>query len=252
MKSKFKHLVVSGCSFSSDDWISTTSEMKQWNWPNVLTKEMGAELHNLSNAAAGNEYIANSIILYLEEKKLDPKDTLIFPMWSGIGRFGWLLDPKSITNVTKNQQYINKNVKIYHTAVLREYGGEEIDKVAREYSKYQNDYTVAIKSWLAMNNLLNYSIANGFTYFCTSFFNYHNQKNLKYDVLSKTFDTRLLELGLKIDQSCWIPISQFDYLGDWAHENNLLMDDKFHPSIIGAQQWTTNVLIPTMRNLHLL
>ena len=83
MKSQFQHLVVSGCSFTTNEHVPDKSD---WNWPNILAKDTGMTIHNLATAAAGNNHIARSIIVYLEKNKLPIDKTLVIAMWSGVGR----------------------------------------------------------------------------------------------------------------------------------------------------------------------
>ena len=88
INSRYKHLVVSGCSF-------TYEPMNEWYpfaWPSLLAEFTGMTIDNLAIPGAGNDHISKSLILFLEKKNYNPKDTLVLVMWSGITRIDWICD----------------------------------------------------------------------------------------------------------------------------------------------------------------
>ena len=92
VNSKFKKLVVSGCSFTHNNHHDKCA------WANLLADWSGMTIVNLATPGAGNEHIANSLILYLEKNKLDPSNTLVMAMWSGIDRNDLIVSRKKIQN----------------------------------------------------------------------------------------------------------------------------------------------------------
>jgi hypothetical protein len=79
-----KHLVTSGCSFSTAG-----------KWPQMLsTKLENTELYNLGQDSAGNDWIARTSIYQaskLLQSGVNPEEILIIVMWSGIDRKGMFI-----------------------------------------------------------------------------------------------------------------------------------------------------------------
>ena len=73
-----KNLIVNGCSFTYE-----TPE----SWATHLRWALDVPFYrNLAFSGAGNRYICDSTIEYLESNNFVPEDTLVVVMWSGVGR----------------------------------------------------------------------------------------------------------------------------------------------------------------------
>ena len=86
-----KLLLVSGCSFTTDNFISIQHPHMDtsWKkWPEILADELNMELLNLGRSGAGNEYIFNS----LAEQIVDGKREigLAIAAWSQAQRRDWM------------------------------------------------------------------------------------------------------------------------------------------------------------------
>ena len=198
----------------------------------------GMDIINLSIPDAGNTHISNSIMLYIEKHDLDPAETLVMAMWSGVARIDWITD-QSLSKF-KNSYPFTYNYDPQCELVL---GGSwwqprrrsHVEATLVEYSKYQSTHSFALHSWLAMNNLSNYLKLHGFEYYYTSIFDTANDEELWID-----YEQALSEINLKLDKSnCITPC-----IGDYCQERNLLQDDNFHPSMQGHESWTRTILIP--------
>ena len=247
MKSRFKHLVVSGCSFTHEP----VNDWNPFSWANTFGAQTDMEVHNLAIPGAGNDHISKSIILYLEKNKFDPANTLVLAMWSGVGRIDWITD-KSLSHFG-NEYPFTYNYDDNNEIAL---GGNwwnqrkpsQLIQTFIDYSKYQSDSTFALHSWLAMKNLSNYLTVNTFEYYFTSFVNYNNN-NIKGDALVVNFFKELEKINLSIDQSHWLKLADKDYYGDWAKEHDFLDNDDFHPKYPQATEgWVNEILIPLMKN----
>ena len=86
-KSKFKYLVVSGCSFTHNN-----HQESHCVWANTLAVWTNMTINNLAIPGAGNTHIKNSVILHLEKNKPNPADTLVLVMWSGPERIDWITE----------------------------------------------------------------------------------------------------------------------------------------------------------------
>lgn len=250
MKSQFKNLVVSGCSFTHEPNLGYP-----FSWANILADWSGMNIYNLAVPGAGNDHISKSIILFLEKKKLDPLDTIVIVMWSGVGRIDWIVD-KSLSNFA-NEYPFTYSYDQYNELML---GGNwwnsknptHLKNTLIEYSKYQSGHSMALHSWLAMENLSNYLKVNKFNYYYTSFLNY-NTESIPGDAIIFSFFDKLKDLNLSLDLTNWLKIVGDDCFGDWARKNNFLAEDNFHPKYPQANEgWVKKILIPTLRDLKIL
>jgi len=245
LKSKFKHLVVSGCSFTTN-----LNCPGPYAWPNMLSDWTGMSVHNLAVAGAGNSHISNSIILYLEHNQLDPSETLIMAMWSGIGRIDWITD-KTLSNFKQlypfDYNYDKNNELVLGGNWWNSKNPDHLIKTLIEYSKYQSESSFALHSWLAMNNLSNYLKTNKYKFYYTSFVDYSTE--IKGDAVSIDFYKELKKLNLNLDKTNWLNLDVSDHYGNWARKNNLLdADDDFHPAGVAPEQWPREILIPYFIN----
>jgi hypothetical protein len=250
MKSKFKHLVVSGCSFTHH----TGRVPGHSTWANLLAEWTGMQIHNLAISGVGNDHISKSIILYLEKNKLPVEDTLVIAMWSGINRIDWITDAKNSnfsTEYSFDYQYDNYNELVVGGAWWNAKNPTPLIKTLVDYSKYQSIHSLTLHSWLAMQNLSNYLKVKEYTYCYTSFLNY--KKHSFPSPHFADFDAELAKLNLSIDKDSWLPLNDDDYYGDWARKRKYLEDDHFHPRFPEATKgWLNEILIPTLKNKNIL
>ena len=79
-----KILLVSGCSFTTDNYEShhhPEQDMSWDKWPKILAKMLDMDYINLAKSGAGNEYISNTIIDQIETMDKS-KIGLVIPAWS--------------------------------------------------------------------------------------------------------------------------------------------------------------------------
>ena len=238
--SKYKKLLVSGCSFTHNN-----SE-GHFAWANDLAVWAGMEIINLAIPGAGNTHIANSIMLYIEQHDLDPAETLVMAMWSGVARIDWITD-RSLSKF-KDSYPFTYNYDSYNELVL---GGSwwqtkprtHIEQTLVEYSKYQSAHSFAVHSWLAMNNLRDYLKLRGFEHYYTSIADTANAEERWID-----YEQELAALNLKLDKTNWIS----PCIGNYCQERGLLQADGFHPSMQGHEAWTRTVLMPYLNERDVL
>jgi hypothetical protein len=249
IKSKFKHLVVSGCSFTHQPEPTPGP----FSWANLLAEWTGMQIHNLAIPGAGNDHISKSIILYLEKNKLPAEDTVVIVMWSGINRIDWVTDAENSNFSNEygfNYQYDNHNELTLGGAWWNKKNPTPLMKALIEYSKYQSIHSLSLNSWLAMQNLSNYLKVNKYTYCYTSFLNYRCIGQAADYV---DFNTELKKLNLSLDKEPWLPLDDDDYYGDWARKRNYLQPDNFHPKFPEANEgWTQEILIPELIKKNIL
>lgn len=86
-----KYLIVSGCSFTTNNFKSAFHpHMKcDWpKWPELLANKLGMKVINLAQSGSGNEYIFSTLIDQL--MKIDHNEIgLVIPAWSQCTRRDW-------------------------------------------------------------------------------------------------------------------------------------------------------------------
>ena len=250
MKSRFENLVVSGCSFTTDEHVPTKGP---WNWASTMCADTGMTIHNLASAGTGNTHIANSVILYLSQHpELTPANTLVMAMWSGVGRIDFLMSTEYRSKRYADACYYNQ----YVVSVLGGHWwnprqkGMEIDLI-RAFSRTQSNHSFAVTSWLEMQKLGDFLTARNFVHRFTSFVNYgHNL--IKGDALVVPFEQCLHDQGLTLDRTNWLPLSPEDHFGDWCRIRGLLTEDGFHPGADAPQRWPREVVMPVLQQQGIL
>lgn len=247
MKSRYKHLVVSGCSFTTNEHVPDGSD---WNWPNILAKDSGMIIHNLATAGAGNQHIAKSIMVYLERENLPLQETMVMVMWSGVGRVDFTVSAELAPRAQYPWNY-------FYTPQCRLHQGGHwwhirqpglVDRALIDYTKFQDDYTMALDTWTAMTSLGSYLKACDIRHYFTSFLHYKTNK-IYFDAVHVDLDTTLNKMGLKIDYSHWLNIEPSDYFGDWCRARGLIVDtDDFHPGKDGPTRWPREVVMPLLQS----
>jgi hypothetical protein len=244
MKSLYRDLVVSGCSFTFEPGEEDTYPFA---WPSVLAQDTDMNVVNLALGGAGNAHISRSTIIHLEKHQPDPGTTLVMIMWSGVGRFDWITD-RELSQFGKKHpvsySYDDHNELVLSGNWWNTHPDTDLNRAMIAYAKYQSDYSFALTSWLAMTNLSNYLDVHGYRYLYTSFVDY-KRNNVKGDGMIVPYPETLEKLGLKLDRTHWIDIPGPDHYGDWALANDAVSDDGFHPRHPKATLgWTRQVLIP--------
>lgn len=248
LKSKYKNLVVSGCSFTSN-WPSKPNE--PWNWPNMLADWTGMTIHNLGIPGAGNSHISKSLRIFLTKTQLDPEDTLVIAMWSGIGRIDFITDPKSslFEDNYPFPYYYDKSAELSLGGNWWTIGSNAtpVQKLIIDYSKFQNDETFAISSWLEMTALTDFLNRAKYKHYFTSFCNYKLVDEIKGDACIVDYYQQLKKLNLSLDQDNWLKLNEIDYYGNWARRQNLIdPSDDFHPFYNASERWPREILIPNL------
>lgn len=242
IQSKFKNLLVSGCSFTHNNCEG------HFAWPNILSVWTGMNTVNLAIPGAGNSHIANSVLLYLEKEKPSPADTLVLIMWSGVERIDWITD-KAQSNFGDQYSY----EYFYDDYTELTVGGAwwsqspttHLKKTLVEYSKYQSDQSLALASWLEIKKLETYLGCKGYTFYFTSFLDIFNEGDGTNTWIR--FDKELEKLNLTLDKSVWLPMKSSEYLGNYIKEHNMVQDfDRFHPTMAGNESWLNTILIPKL------
>jgi hypothetical protein len=242
-KSPYKKLLVSGCSFTHNNHHTPCT------WGNNLAEWAGLDIHNLGIPGAGNTHIANSIILWIEKHRPDPADVLIIVMWSGVERVDWITDSnlskfKDIYPFTYN--YSDSTELVLGGAWWRENNSTSlVEKTLKNYTKFQNEQSLALTSWLAMTQLTDYLKQRGYAFYYTAWQDLWCPGNGTDQWID--YGVALKKLNLTLDHGPWLWSNHNEYLGNWVKERNYTVGaNDAHPSRIGHEMWCRTVLVPEL------
>lgn len=241
-QSKFTDLIVSGCSFTHNNHESHCT------WGNTLAYWANMNITNLAVPGAGNAHIKNSIILHLEKHKPPTDSTLVIVIWSGPERIDWITDKHSSNFSNQHPfsyQYTDTNELVLSGSWWAKKIKTHLNKTLVDYSKYQSNSSLALQSWIYMQDLENYLKAHNYQYYFTSWFGYNgpvDQTNRWID-----YDYELQKLGLERNQTHWLINQPENCLGNWSLVHpEFLWDDNFHVTWQGHEAWLTEILIPEL------
>jgi hypothetical protein len=246
--SKYKHIVVSGCSFTHNNHDTPCS------WPNILASWAGTTIDNLALPAAGNTHIKNSTILHLEQTRPCVDDTIVLIMWSGPEKIDWITD-KNLSNFKNsypfNYTYIQNNESVLGRNWWLNKKNCHVDDTINEYSKYQSNSSLSLNSWIQIQDLENYLKIKGYQYYFMSWFNYNDP----VDNVNRwiDFDLELQKMNLLLDKNNWLANNNIqDSLGRWAQNHPEFLIDKIHMDWPGHESWLKEVLIPELIDKNIL
>jgi hypothetical protein len=226
-KCDFDLLITSGCSFTA----STTCADYPLSWPGIVKDRCNIPVCiDVSYPGVGNEYIANSVLATVEDQliKNPEKNILVLISWSGLNRKEDL--------ITDN---LNQNPKI---------DGIAYQRTDSNQGGLCSDFFVGEvwRSWkniiLTKNYLENKKIAHGFVSYCNLF---------EPPFLPKRDCTP--EWPSMIDQKRFQTLQQIPWLiphnqsmFEFCFDQDLLVEDLFHPDQDGVNAWTDTVLLPNL------
>jgi len=251
---KYKKLIVTGCSYTENFG----------SWAYILSSVYKLELINLAVPGAGNKHILFSLISYLAKNKIDPETTLIGIMWSHPLREDHIIEHNpefkdqsiyqysydTYSRLVMNSDLLhntNANDKIVIRAVTK-------DRVAGNY----NSSGSTLETWTYTESAIAYLLSNNFTFFQTNFQDYLNGSDIiRYNTNSERWKryfylNELERLNLKHNTTNRVELNHEQYLGEYAYCHNLLDSDKTHPNKLGHIKWTSEVLIPKLRQMNIL
>jgi len=241
-----KNLVVNGCSY--------TSEIITKTWVTPL-RENYSKTTNLASIGAGNSYITKSTIDYLEYANLNPEDTTVIIMWSGIGRKDLLISEEQYRNLGKSYDYIitktNKTYYLFSGGLSGSWlENRDTKNIFWNIYKQTDPLSLCKESLFNFIMLENYLQNKGYKYIFTNFFNcwdVDSESTLAGDYSIGHFCKNDSGLFKNIKYENWL---LNDQLGDYAHNKNSL-DDTGHPTESCHKQWSNEILQPFINNVHM-
>jgi len=119
---KYKKILVSGCSFTNKDYESAHNpniDVSWPKWPEILGKQLDCEVINLGFSGAGNEYISSTILDNIDKYNPD----LVIAAWSQSQRKDYMSHNRwnnILYDMYGDMEYfINKSLRTYY--LMQEY-----------------------------------------------------------------------------------------------------------------------------------
>lgn len=245
-----KNLIVNGCSFTDDSCYTT--------WASCLSqKKSNINYHNLGRSGAGNDYINQSTIAYLENHDLDPAETLLVIMWSGTGRkdlciaSDWWHHLQEYYQVGCNigdQEYY-----IFSGGLSNSWTTTAVTQKIFEWPyKLSDPITLCRDTMLNIINLENYLRVHGYHYRFTSYVNYwRDDQTSNFHAGNYSMDYWLKDLALykNYDFEQWFFVNeQKDCIKEFVAAIDQL-DHTGHPTVLGHQLFCDQIVIPKVQQI---
>jgi len=254
-----QNLVVNGCSFTQE-----TDYTK--SWATFLNNKIKPNSYlNLAQAGAGNKFICDSTITLLETQNIDPTNTLIIVMWSGVGRkdlhisktwFDYLKEDYPFLceewipteEVIKyDKELVNNNVHSYylHSGGLTCWSEhKETKKIFNELYKTSDAQSDCIENLLFFIQLESYLKQNNYKFVFTNYYNPWSKDNelTKNNDYSIGYHCSGMPIYENFDfKHWWFIDDEKKCLGEFAIDLNHLEDDGFHPDKTGHSKFADSL-----------
>jgi len=236
-------ILVSGCSFSQ--WPDQPGG-KNTCWPAYIKDH---EVRTVAEAAAGNQYICDSVIRAVSEQRPD----MVLVMWSGVSRLDYLT---SVEDPAWNELFDSYGFyrRIPGGKLGWIFSGGQMGtwfrnpvahKMFYEMYKVSSELSLAHINLVEIIKLQNFLQAKNIPYRFMSYVNYWGTG----DSISPNGDfgvgkfTELKYLVDDIDFDRWIfTNSNRDGIYEMAKESNDFMQDGFHPGSTTHQRWADLIM----------
>lgn len=220
-------ILIAGCSFC------TQLE------PIFQQKIPGCKITNLSHAAAGNKFIADSVVAATTREKFD----LIYVSWSELSRLDVVVDDISFFNdwMAKGKIYNYDYVFTGEIGSWDHHKHRYADSIFVGLHKFLNQQQLHYLSLLEMLKLQKYLATLDTPHYFSIIVNQFN-KDLISPVLKETGEVSALnfadnqELIAQLKLDTWI-LDNNQGQFEACYAKNLISDDRFHPTPEGYNYW---------------
>jgi hypothetical protein len=251
-----KHLVISGCSFSARKLYLP------WQpWPELLNDHLATETFtNLAHPGAGNSYISTSVIQHLLTANLNPADTLVVIMWSGVTRKDLIVPAELYLSLTNYE--FRKHVSGLHIVmsggIIGSWRSHSIAKMMFDnLYKTSDNSTMALESLFHIMNTKNFLDSHGYKYAFMSYVNYWGNTlgqvspNGDFNLpcaIPRSSSQLLKEIGL---ETKWIwADGNKNCFYEYAKGRDLLRQDNFHPNEDANSSFLSEIILPQLNTMY--
>jgi hypothetical protein len=239
----FPKMLVSGCSFTHN-----FPNNRVVNWPYFLRDLADIkDVYDVSLPGGGCQHIFNSVINEVERNPdIDPRDTLILVMWSGLSRTDIIAETATVEpwvrRVFKRRDDITDGVyrfddrfsslSIFNRGTM-DTDPDPMAHMQQRYKRVIDTDAQILQSMLNIVTLAGYLETKGFTWMFMSW----KDPQPDLDIVPGALSRRVAELMKTV-----LP------LGDYARSQDQF-DSTQHPSRAAHLGWTENHLIPALDQL---
>jgi len=252
-----QNLLVNGCSYTSDEYNkSKHTDFK--TWAKLSHETLGSTNYcNLAKGGAGNFYICNSTINFIETHKPDPDHTLIIIMWSGIGRKDLRISGEWWFHLNKTYpwgaQTIDEDYYLFSGGLNASWMTDvQVKKIFNPLYKISDPLSLTMDSLMLFTYLSTYLEQKKYKYLFTSFHNCWSESEMSSTGggdYSIGYFCKELDLYKNFDFSKWFfANNNKDCFGEYAYSLNE-MDQTHHPSDIAHRLFAENYVIPEVNKL---
>lgn len=232
------NILISGCSFTQ--WPDSPGGLNIC-WPKYLT---GHNITNRAEAAAGNQYICDSVIREVSERTPD----MVLVMWSGVTRLDYLTSVEdSAWNALFDSYGFYRRIPggklgyIFSGGQLGTWFNNPVaHKMFYEMYKVSSELSLATINLQEIVKLQNFLQNKQIPYKFMSYVNYWSQE----DNISPNGDFGVLKypeldyLIRQIDFNQWVFTNERkDGIYELAKELDSFQPDGFHPGDLANQRW---------------
>lgn len=234
----FTKMLVSGCSFT---W--NNSEKHICTWPYFAASLMQidtANVYDCSQGASGSAHLLWSVINEIETNPdITAQDTLIIVMWPGLTR------TDVIGNAGESVQWHPEKCAYHYN---KDYGSIALhnNKISIDASRSNsnlNKLNLAYKTAIGQDAQIYQSCLNIIA--LDNYLSNNGYKNCMLTWHDPQYALDLVDKALAEKVSNLI-VNNVESLGSWARRNNMLSEDRFHPSVQGHKEWTQQILMPLL------
>lgn len=245
---KIKNLLTNGCSFTSDS--------NGFTWATKLQESSNfSSYQNIAASGAGNEYICNSTIHYLESTTLTPEETLVIVMWSGTGRKDISVTGEVYYQIVADKQHgcganFNNLYYLFSGGLTNSWTKNTFtDRIFNSMYKVSDPLVLCLDSLLNFIKLEQYLKSGKYHYVFTNYINYWNPniESCHGGDYSIGFFCNEQLIYKNFDFSNWFFIDEHkNCLGEYAKSVDLL-DHTGHPTKTCNEMFADLFVLPELK-----
>ena len=263
-----RNFLVNGCSFTEYVEHPENPDGIHKTWATFLAEQLAVENHiNLASSGAGNDYICQSTVNYLENADLVPEETLVIVMWSGVYRTDFPIHKDWYQHFKSGEHPVCKTDGISHWISSGGFDGgwrhkPSIKPIFNEFYKITEPVDHCMKSLRHFILLESYLKSRGYKFLFTSYINYW-QGNLPYYLIRNNtpgnhqvtadpligYHCKDYTIFKQFDFSNWFFINdQKDTICEFAHLRYPRGD--WHPSYDAHREFAEEIVLPRVQQIH--
>lgn len=257
------NFLANGCSFTER---IDHPDSKTCTWATYLAKQLAVENYiNLATQGAGNDYICHSTINYLENANLDPNQTLVIVMWSGVARMDLPLSKSWYQHFKFGEHSVCKTDGIGYWinsgGMTSAWNNKPNVKPIFEHAyKITDPVDHCTKSLRYFVMLESYLKSCGYKFLFTSFINYWRDQYPYYQMSGESpkvtadpnigYHCKDYPIFKKFDFDNWFFVNdQQDTICEFAHSQDPRGD--WHPSNKMHQAFAEQIVLPRVQQIHM-